>query len=189
MWISRKYRIEDWKRLRFSSEDDWRQAVTIFEDRLETRYLEHVRMLLPRKTSGFAVLALDSALIETLEQFRRGTLRTPERKGREYFETFLTQTAFKTFFDIPLAALFYKTVRCGLLHQSEADGPSKIKSGDKHPLVGHTADQKGIVVNKDKFHGMLEQVVQEYVLELKKPASVAAREMFRRKMNYICRVE
>jgi hypothetical protein len=104
----------------------------MFEDRLETRYLEHIRILLPRQTSGFAVLALDSALIETLEQFRRGKPTTPRRQGQDYFISFLTQTAFGQHFDKPRAILFYKTIRCGLLHQSEADGTSRIKRGTEY---------------------------------------------------------
>jgi hypothetical protein len=120
--ISRKYTVDDWKHLRFKSETDWDLGVAMFEDRVETRYLEHIRTLLPRKTSGFAVLALDSALIETLEQFRRGKPKTPGKKSWEYFVSFLTETAFGQHFDRTLAILFYNTIRCGLLHQSEAEG-------------------------------------------------------------------
>src|SRR5689334_12702222 len=101
----------------------------MFEDRIETRYLEHIRSLLPRQTSGFAVLALGSTLIETLEQFRRGKQKTPQRQGKDYFVSFLTQTTFVQHFDPDLARLFYETIRCGLLHQSEAGGTSRIKRG------------------------------------------------------------
>lgn len=72
MRISRTYTVDDWKALTLTTEADWLRAVAIFKDRLETRYLEHIRELLPRQTSGFVVLALDCALIETLEQFKHG---------------------------------------------------------------------------------------------------------------------
>src|SRR2546421_4992736 len=113
MRISRNYKVDDWKRLQFESENDWHQAAKIFKDRLETRYLEHVRVLLERKTSGFVVLALDSALIETLEQFRQGQPKTPYGKGKKYFVSFLTTTDFKAHFDEDLARLFYEHIRCG----------------------------------------------------------------------------
>jgi hypothetical protein len=161
----------------------------MFEDRIETRYLEHIRTLLPRQTSGFAVLALDSALIETLEQFRRGKAKTPQRQGQEYFVSFLTQTAFAQHFDIPLAILFYKTIRCGLLHQSEAEGTSRIKRGSGLALVAYTVDHSGIVINARGFHKLLEQVIHEYAAELRRPDSTTQRLAFRRKMNHICRVE
>jgi len=187
--ISRNYSVEDWKRLRFASEADWKQAVAIFEDRLETRYLEHIRAILPRSTSGFAVLALDSVLIETLEQFRRGKPKTPKRQGQQYFEAFLTETAFSEHFDVPLAALFYKTIRCGLLHQAEAEGTSRIKRGGGRPLIAYTVDHSGVVINTRRFHEILEQVIRDYSAQLRKPDSMSEREAFRRKMNYICRTE
>lgn len=77
MRISRNYAVDDWCELHFSDEAEWQKAVDMLRDRLETRYLEHIRSLLLRQTSGFVVLALDSALIETMEQFRRGKKKTP----------------------------------------------------------------------------------------------------------------
>lgn len=189
MRISRNYKIDDWKRLRFESEDDWRRGVMIFQDRLETRYLEHVRALLKRKTSGFVVLALDSALIETLEQFRRGKPKTPSGKGKEYFRSFLTETAFSEYFDFNLADLFYVHIRCGLLHQTEAEGASRIKRGRELRLASFTVDHKGIVINTRRFHALLEQVIKKYIDELQRPESIGPRQAFRKKMNYICRIE
>lgn len=189
MRISRNYSVDDWKRLRFESERDWHQGVKIFKDRLETRYLEHVRALLERKTSGFVVLALDSAIIETLEQFRRGTQKTPWKKSKTYFVSFLTDTDFKVHFDTELAQLFYEQIRCGLLHQTEAEGNSRIKRGRGLALVSYTTDRKGIVINTRRFHELLENVVNKCVRELLKPESNELRKAFQRKMNYICRVE
>ena len=189
MRISRNYTVDDWRQLRFTSETDWECGVAMFEDRIETRYLEHMRSLLPRQTSGFAILALGSTLIETLEQFRRGKQKTPQRQGKAYFVSFLTQTAFAKHFDPDLARLFYETIRCGLLHQSEAGGASRIKRGDGRPLVAYTVDYSGIVINARRFHELLEQVVGDYAAQLRRPESTSARQAFRRKMNYICRVE
>lgn len=189
MRISRNYKVDDWKRLRFESEDDWHQGVTIFKDRIETRYLEHVRSLLERKTSGFVVLALDSALIETLEQFRRGKRKTPGGQVKEYFRSFLTTTAFSRHFDPELADLFYVHIRCGLLHQTEADGTSRIKRGRGLALASYSVDHKGIVINTRRFHELLEQVIEKYVDDLQMPESTELRQAFRKKMNYICRVE
>jgi hypothetical protein len=189
MRISRNYKVEDWKQLSFKGQADWDKAVAIFEDRLETRYLEHIRAVLDRKTSGFVVLALDSALIETLEQFWRGTRSTPYRQGKSYFISFFGRTSFSNHFDDKLGGLFYETIRCGLLHQSEAKSNSRIKRGTDGPLVAYTMDHTGVVVNTNKFHALLERVVQEYATDLRDPNSEKPREAFRRKMNYICRIE
>ena len=189
MRISRNYTIEDWKRLRFESEADWPVAINMLKDRLDTRYLEHIRTLLPCKTSGFAVLALDCALIETLEQFRRGKRQTPQRQGKEYFVSFLTSTAFGEHFSKQRAGVFYTEIRCGLLHQSEAEGMSRIKRGDSLPLVSDTKDNSGVVINKVAFHGLLETVISDYYAKLADGIDPRLREFFRKKMDAICRIE
>src|SRR5882757_8541402 len=189
MRISRNFLVDDWRCISFLEEAHWHRGVEIFLDRINTRYLEHIRALLERKTSGFVVLALDSALIETLEQFRRGKRKTPYGKGKSYFVSFLTQTGFGEFFDEPKAALFYTEIRCGLLHQTEADGNSRIKRGKTLPLVSTTADGKGIIVNTHEFHSKLEDVIKHYTEDLVAGNDQNRREAFRKKMSFICRIE
>jgi len=189
MRVSRDFTVDDWKALTFSSEDEWAKGVAIFKDRIETRYLEHVRALLQRKTSGFVVLALDCALIETLEQFRRGTRKTPQREGRQYFEAFLTQTEFGKHFDPTMAGMFYTEIRCGLLHQSEAGGASRVKRGSAFPLVSKTTDGTGIIINTPEFHSLLEKEFQAYSASLVIGHDAQQRAAFKRKMDFICRIE
>jgi hypothetical protein len=189
MRISRSYTIEDYRRLTFTAESDWTTAIAIFRDRLETRYLEHVRAVLNRPTSGFAALAIDAALVETIEQFRRGRRNTPYGEGAKYFRAFLTETRFGKYFTAETARLFYKTIRCGLLHQGEADESSRIKRGSGYPLVSLTQDARGIVLNAELFHAELEGAVDDYLVRLADPAEVELREAFRKKMNFICNKE
>lgn len=66
MRISRRYVVEDYTRLAFTAEDDWRTAIAILRDRFETRYLEHVRALLQRPTSGFAIEKEAEGLLDGL---------------------------------------------------------------------------------------------------------------------------
>lgn len=189
MRISRSYNTDDWKSLTFKDEVDWELAVSIFRDRLETRYLEHIRSLLQRKTIGFVVLALDCILVETVQQFRLGTRATPWAKEKKYFVWFLTETAFANHFNANQAELFYETIRCGLLHQAEAEGASRIKRGQNYPLVQYTSDHAGVIINASLFHGLLEQVIEDYALELLNPRAIDLRRAFRRKMNFIARIE
>jgi hypothetical protein len=77
MLISRTYKAKHWEALTFKSDADWQTAVAIFQDGISTRYLEHIERIIGHRTSGFAVLTLDCALIETSEQFRQGTEETP----------------------------------------------------------------------------------------------------------------
>jgi len=188
MRISRKYTVDDWKALTFKDEAEWGKAVEMFVDRLRTRYLEHIEALLERPTSGFAVLSLDCVLIETLQQFHTGARKTPERKGAQYFSDFLTSGLFGNYFDKNSAKLFYETIRCGLLHQSEAEGNSRVKRGNGRPLVAYTDDHKGVIVNVTSFHELVSNTIDAYTQELRKPRS-ELRKAFRTKMTFICRVE
>jgi hypothetical protein len=189
MRISRNFKIRDWRALHFKEEADWVQAVEIFHDRIETRYLEHIDTIIDNPTSGFAVLTLECALVETLQQFRTGKSKTPKYKVGEYFVAFLTETSFKNYFDKPKAELFYTSIRCGLHHQSEAAGSSRIKRGGGRPLVAYTVDGKGIVINVNEFHQLFKSVLSEYEDSVRKPANTDVRDAFGKKMNYICRIE
>jgi hypothetical protein len=186
MRISRNYKAEHWNALTFATEGDWQKGVEIFMDRLTTRYLLHIQRLLRHQTSGFAVLTLDCALIETLEQFRRGVPETPPGKVKEYFLAFLTGTSFSQDFTREHAVLFYKVIRCGLLHQSEAKS-SLVKRSETLPLIELTEDRKGLILNAKAFHAKLERVIGEYVSVLQNPESKQARAAFRKKMDSICR--
>lgn len=188
MRISRNYTTDEWRKLDFSTEADWQKAVDILKDRLQTRYLEHIAVLLKRQTSGFVVLALDCALAETLQQFRLGEPETPWGQGQQHFVDFLTQTSFREHFDAPRATLFYTAIRCGLLHQTEAKHNSRLKRGTL-PLVSYSVDHKGLVINVPLFHETLERVIREYLAELRRPESLEARASFRKKMEFICRIE
>lgn len=189
MRISANYTVDDWAALKFTQEADWQLAVEMFHDRLQTRYIDHIDAILLRKTSGFAVLSLDCVLIETLQQFREGTPKTPYNKSKAYFVRFLTGTSFSEHFKNGAAELFYTDIRCGLLHQSEAEGASRIKRGNGRPVVAFTADGKSVIINVHSFHGLLKQVIAEYEQELRQPRSLGARRAFRKKMDYICRIE
>jgi hypothetical protein len=182
--ISPKYNVEDWKQLDFVNDEDWQKGIDIFVDRIQNRFLKFIDQIKGKEFAGFAVLALDCLLIETLQQFREGMGDTPSRKGEEYFVRFLTETTFKAFFDKDKAKKFYDQFRNGILHQAELKKDSRVlKTGE---LVESNGD--GLKINRDKFHEQLVKVFEEYVEELRSGASEELREKFRKKMNLICRV-
>ena len=100
MKIAETFRTTEWDALRRGLEADeadaWLKAACLLRKRLGGRYLKHARELLNRPYSGFAILAIDSAVIEALEQFRKGVPKTPKRKSADFFKDFLTRTRFKT---------------------------------------------------------------------------------------------
>lgn len=182
--------VDDYQALDFSEENDWQTAITIFEDRINGRFIEVINRIQKSDYSGFAVMALNCLLIETLQQFYRGKQQTPPRKVGKYFFEFLTSTSFGTYFDEQKANRFYDDVRNGILHQAETKGSTKIWIRQGSPIVDWTDDRKGLVINREKFSAQLVHEFESYVQKLRKNSleSSELRNKFKTKMDYICKV-
>lgn len=186
--ISPNYDIDYWKTLSFKTESDWQKAIDIFEDRIRGRFFKVIDKFKKYTFAGFAVIALDCLLIETLQQFFEGAYETPRKMSEKFFVKFLTQTIFKDDFDRSKAKLFYRQIRCGILHQAEIQGSSRILKQNT-PLVMIADDNDGLIINRDLFHDKLTTVFEDYITSLRNPLNTNLRQKFRIKMNYICKNE
>jgi hypothetical protein len=186
MKISAKYTNKDWKELNFNKEEDWQRAINIFKDRIESRFMKPILKIESDIYSGFAVMALDCLLIETLQQFKKGKKETPQGKVERYFKDFLTKE-FKGYFNEGMARMFYDEIRCGILHQAEIKGNSRIRMDTKE-LVKYLEDKKGLIINRKKFHSKIREVFNNYINKLQDPSNSELRKNFKKKMDYICRV-
>ncbi|MEX2120228.1 MAG: hypothetical protein WD847_11595 [Pirellulales bacterium] len=193
MQIAPGFDSADWKALKLDDPDspDWAKAVEILETRISGRFIEPVDCLIAADESkppaqrrfGFAVLAIDCLLVETLEAFRLG-LKDTGRESRKTFCHFLTERPlFKVHFTKEQAELFYKHFRCGILHQAEVGSGSKVWSVG--PLI--QSDGATLTINRTKFHGRLKADFQSYLAELRDPANAQLRKHFRTKMDFVCR--
>jgi len=191
MRIAGEFQASQWEKLRGQLEAGeqaaWNEAARLLDDRIRGRYLSHASRLLKEPYSGFAVLALDCAVVEALEQFRRGKAETPSGQGGAYFEAFLTQTRFKLHFTAATAALFYRTIRCGILHQAEAKADSLVKRNAAQPVVAPSNTGAGLVINARRFHEELESAFDDYKQSLIEGTDSKARQAFIQKMNVIAR--
>lgn len=147
--ICRGFTVEQWSLLRpgLDAGDDaaWRIAVEVFERRIKERFLTTIESLiaadsgasadvevptgapadgstLPSASAvvpGFAIVALTSILIETLQSFCvSASLATQQQ-----FVSFLQRGSFGGAFSKPeVAASFSKGVRNGVLHEGETRG-------------------------------------------------------------------
>lgn len=186
----RYWTVEDWKATDFSNEEGWQKAIDIFEDRIRGRFLGVVEKIQCHTFSGFAIMALDCLLIETLQQFYEGVEKTPARQSGDYFRRFLTQTSFREFFDEDKAKMFYRQIRNGILHQAEAKGSSRIWIRKGTLLVEYADDGNGLLINRNKFHEQLVHEFENYVSRLRQnsPVNHELRHKFKHKMNAICKV-
>jgi hypothetical protein len=140
---------------------------------------------------GFAIMALDCLLMETLQSFRTGRPnpeRANDRLSTQAFVDFLTQrSAFKTYFDEPKARLFYDHFRCGILHQGEVKSSGLIRM-DTLNMVSPSRDNQSFIINRRLFHEALAKEVDEYKQELIEGEDATLRDNFIKKMNEIGRV-
>lgn len=190
MYIAPETHADDWKKLDLDKPENWPAAVSIFENRIRGRLTDAIEFLIaddePRAATerkrGFAVLALDCLLIETLQAFRRGLTDT-RGKSKELCVQFLTErTAFKSFFtSVDIATRFYYEFRCGLAHNAQVFGDGKVWSVG--PLLALNGTQ--ITVNRTAFHQAFVKELEEYLVALQSGADQPLRSNFRTKMNFI----
>jgi len=195
MYIAPGIHRDEWLKLKLDDEksSDWNRAIYIFNERINSRYLEPVDLLIEadnersplKRRYGFAILAIDCLLIETLQSFREGLTNT-KGKSEEMFKKFLTsREGFREHFNnVDQAERFYFDFRCGILHQAEVMGTSLLWSVGL--LKGEKTD--GIpYINRTKVHEYLKNEVKRYSDELRDPDNSELRKNFRSKMDFIAR--
>ena len=129
-YISPRYKKDDFINLNLqinSNEYIWEKAIDIFKDRMEGRYFNIIDELKwnPNK-NGFVIIAIECLLIETLCQFKKGVAST--WNNRVTYTDFLT-SEFPDIFDDKKADLFYKHIRCGILHSAQTKKGSQLTYG------------------------------------------------------------
>ena len=173
-------------------ENDWQTAFGYLEKRLTERYIEPADVLIKYEEKidpkdrkfGFTIVAIDCMLIETLQSFYDGYTDT-KNKSKKMFRVFLTKrNSFKSHFNVSTAELFFDHFRCGILHQTETKGDSKVWSVG--PLINE--NDNSIVVNRNLFHRYMEKELTIYINLMKNSsASSTERQHFKTKMDFICR--
>ncbi|MCQ0990334.1 hypothetical protein [Jiella marina] len=195
--IAPGHRLRTWKSLTLSEANgataDWTKGIAILNARIRRRFIEPAQLLIDaengkgRGTNGFAVLAIDFLLIETIQGFREGLINH-NGKSKALFKAFLTNwPAFIAC--VPqhgnandLAVNVYEQGRCALHHTGSTDRITVRKSG-KVFVFSH---DRRITVNRTLLHQQLVNAFDSYLAELKVPANADLRRKFKRKMDHIC---
>lgn len=188
--------VEDWRRAK--QDEDWDKMIQMFWDRVNGRYLAFINQMNKQPYSGFAIMTLGCALIETLHQFYKGIKSSNESicdcghhmNNSDFYIQFLTESSFifkNHFKNKKHAAAFYNHFRCGLIHQAETKSDSKIRRKKGDLLLEPT--KNGLLVYRETFADLLKQEVENYILHLKSNDVPNLRDQFTKKMDYICRVQ
>jgi len=137
---------------------------------------------------GFAVLAIDFLVIETLQGFRDG-LVDHTRKSGELFTKFLT--GWDVFTNCvqrdhdpqTLAGQVYRDYRCGLLHSGSTKCTFRV--GVSGAAFAFNGDDD-VKINRTELHENLKRAFALYLDELQAPDGKDLRRNFKIKMDAIC---
>jgi hypothetical protein len=126
MKLSSVHTIADYHRAVAS--EDRAEIVKLIRLRLTERYVNPVVNAEARH--GFAMMALACLLIETIQCFREG-LAQSGRKGRKVFIRYFADER-NGLKEVKIeGGLFYRDIRCGILHQGETYGGWRVSRTGK----------------------------------------------------------
>ncbi len=192
--IAPDFYCDDWEELETKLDPDgewskspvaWERAIDVIQGRIQARFLGCADELQDIQYAGFAILALDCLLIETVQAFRSGT-HAKTNESREAFRTFLTSSPqFRNFFLGNTVDDFYRNVRNGLLHDGETRSGWLVRAGRKYELVQRQPNGF-VIVNREKFHQALVQEIRAYLMNLSNPLERELRKNLIRALNDLC---
>jgi len=184
--ISPRYAATDWQALDLDKPADWVRACKIVKDRLHGRFLRFAGNCLRSPNSGFVVLAIDSLLLETIQQFREGIIDGRGR-SRSLVLDFLKGKRFQPEFDAAARSAYYTDIRCGLLHQAEAKRMWLVRR-DQASVLAPFPHGDGYIIDVRVFHQRVSMSLNDYLDEIQAPANENLRRNLSNKMNHICSV-
>lgn len=101
-------------------------------------------------------------LIETIEAFYRGWPNTNNKSENAFLKFFTRDTNFVDFSTDDIPTLFYKNIRCGILHQGETTGGWALTRKADQSLIDKTKKN----INVTKFMKRLSNSLEDYRNEL-----------------------
>jgi len=198
MEIAPGYTVDVWNKLELNpanpEHEDWDTAVTILRSRIEQRFIEPVDKLIAlqerdkKRTYGFAILAIDFLVLETIQGFKEGVT---DHKGQstKLITNFLKDWKLLTE-NVPeeksiedATDEIYKSYRCALHHSAGTDSSYLIRKSGK--IIDFNAGKK-CIINRTAFHNGLKKEFDKYLDLLLEKDQKEKRDNFIKKMNYIC---
>ncbi|CEI72916.1 hypothetical protein [Romboutsia hominis] len=187
-YVSLKYKKEYFNRLNLdlsSNHEEWNIAIDIFDDRIRGRYLNVIESMIRNNNinrDGFAIMALNCLLIETLLQFKRGWNET-RGSNKQAYTNFLLEE-FPSHFSSPLLAeIFYTHIRCGILHSAQTKKGSKLTFNKSYVV---SFDENNLSVDVENITIMINTYYDNYLCKLRDENNIDIRKKFLKKMKFLC---
>lgn len=198
-----------------SDQDVFSSAIEMFRDRIQGRFFDQINKLAVDgvEKNGFAIMALECLLVETLAQYRKGLPDTCNCSAREYasFLRFLDPSFRKHPEEEDFASqenyykevwkskkgkelenpndnaiFFYYRIRCGILHQAQTGNNSALATDGDACVFWH---DEYFMVHVCKFMKMMESYFVKYIDDLYDRQNIELREKFVMKMRYISKLQ
>lgn len=163
MKLSPKYTENQWKTA-FDGSEDWATAINIVEDRIKGRWLASAHILLDEPNAGFAILALDCIVLESLWGFMNGK-PVPQHQERQVYQAILTGPRFG--WTAQQSEDFRKLVRNGIIHDAETRKRwvvGKTIPAGVIPKMKKTGEYQ---LNRTKFHRALTGAFEDWITLLR----------------------
>lgn len=190
-YISDKYTYEYYLNLKFninSPQKIWKEAIDIFKDRIESRYLFAINLLKknPDRYSmrklGFAIVTLQCSLIDTLAKFRYST-NLKENRFIKFLEEYFISGPNK----YNIAKKIYIDIRCGIVHSGSTCKKSGL-SCEQMDLVSFLPNNS-ISLDLLILQKKIEEYFYKYVKDLENKNNNELRNNFVHTMNEVCKVK
>ena len=189
IYISRRYRKRDYSNLKLaigSNPQKWNTAVDILRDRIYGRFFDQINLLSGDiEANGFAIMALNCLLIETLIQFKDGIRQIPPKQNQKEYASFLCAAFPNDFENQEVAKRFYQDIRCGILHSAQTSNKSRLSDGYFNTAA--RIEESVLVVSVARVTEILKEYFDSYSNKLLNPKENELRENFVKKMRFVCR--
>lgn len=163
----------------FVEKQDKEKIIEFLKERFSERYIEPMRVEQDKK-NGFTIMAVSCLMIESMESFYQGW-NDSNNKSQQAFCNFFDRNA-NFLFIKGYSQEFYKSVRCGILHQGETTKGWHIRRD------GKILNKKTKTINATKFHDEVEKSLFNYCDSLHEEAwNSDLWKRFRRKMKVVCK--
>jgi hypothetical protein len=191
--IAPKFNASDWKKLRTSQPIDWKKATQVLQCRLKDRFVDAADELeklgdqpTGSKRFGFAILALDFILAETIQAFVDGVINHSGQSGKLISNFLKHSSEFEKCIGAAdsetCAKAVYSSVRCAIHHSGSTDVGIKVKvSGDEFEFDGTSL----LAINRKKFHQLVKRRLSTVMSNLQTENQVVLRRNFLKKFDSI----
>lgn len=211
--ISPNYSTQDYINLNLSinsGEETWESAIRMLEERFYERFFSTIHFLLcdsnrryskeKAEKNGFAIMALNCLLIDTFYQFEYGMKDSMQpnsamdQSGNAHHYVGFLNSKFSGLFSSDtggnksLAELFYKHIRCGILHSAQTYGSSMLscEGGRTISYMNKNTQNEGIRVEVRQISNEFEHYFKEDYINRLRSGNQTTRENFIAKMQYVC---